>query len=126
MQFAALPQFRVLCCGGDGTIGWVLSVLDRLRDRITTVPPVGIIPLGTGNDLSRCLGWGGGYSGQDLNAVVAEMLIADVVPLDRWSLAFKANDPDVRVWMGGWCVSVAGRVGSHPAHHHEQLLLGGC
>ncbi len=47
-------------CGGDGTIGWILSTMDALefpRPR----PAIGIIPLGTGNDLSRSLNWGGKY-----------------------------------------------------------------
>ena len=44
--------------GGDGTVGWVLSSVRALRDlSATSIPPVGIIPLGTGNDLSRSFGW---------------------------------------------------------------------
>ena len=44
--------------GGDGTVGWVLGCLLELekKDR-RPVPPVGVIPLGTGNDLSRTFGW---------------------------------------------------------------------
>ena len=85
---------RMIVCGGDGSIGWVLSVMDMMKIPIgkrrfystyttnnktqycsvviQTIrfhfknilecrPAIGIIPLGTGNDLSRVLKWGGKY-----------------------------------------------------------------
>ncbi|CAJ0584403.1 unnamed protein product, partial [Mesorhabditis spiculigera] len=47
-------EARILIAGGDGTISFVLNDIDELENR----PPVAVLPLGTGNDLSRVLGWG--------------------------------------------------------------------
>ncbi|KAI4376798.1 hypothetical protein MLD38_014516 [Melastoma candidum] len=55
-------KIKVMVAGGDGTVGWVLGSLGKLnRQGRLPVPPVGIIPLGTGNDLSRSFGWGGSF-----------------------------------------------------------------
>lgn len=44
--------------GGDGTVGWVLGCLGELNKRgRLPIPSTGVIPLGTGNDLSRSFGW---------------------------------------------------------------------
>ena len=50
-----MKQLRILVCGGDGTVGWILSVLDELKLKVS----VAVLPLGTGNDLARSFGWGG-------------------------------------------------------------------
>ncbi|XP_061644086.1 diacylglycerol kinase theta-like isoform X2 [Phyllopteryx taeniolatus] len=91
--FRALPSFRVLVCGGDGTVGWVLGELEALRHQLACrEPPVGIVPLGTGNDLSRVLRWGAGYSGEDPAHILACADEADEVPMDRWTVLLDARD----------------------------------
>ena len=46
---------------------WVMSAIDEVGFRRN--PPVGVLPLGTGNDLSRSLEWGPGYSDTSLRWV---------------------------------------------------------
>ena len=72
--------YRVLVCGGDGTVAWVLGAVERLRYR----PAVAVLPLGTGNDLSRVLGWGKAYREGKLQATLADLDGAQVALLDRW------------------------------------------
>ncbi len=46
-----------IVCGGDGTVMWVINEMIKAQINIALMP-IGIIPLGTGNDFSRELGWG--------------------------------------------------------------------
>lgn len=47
--FRDVPHFRMLVCGGDGTVGWVLGVLETVRHKLAcSEPAIGIVPLGTG------------------------------------------------------------------------------
>eukprot|EP00397_Hematodinium_sp_SG-2012_P013551 GEMP01013765.1.p1 GENE.GEMP01013765.1~~GEMP01013765.1.p1 ORF type:complete len:768 (+),score=129.12 GEMP01013765.1:39-2306(+) len=81
---------RLVVAGGDGSVGWVLSWLDELdtqmEEPMPQWPPVAIVPLGTGNDLARVLGWGGSYCGESLRTFLLDVLDARVVQLDRWQL----------------------------------------
>lgn len=58
------------------------SLVDRVQMEFQ--PAVGVIPLGTGNDLARCLRWGGGYEGENLNKLLDKITRATAVMMDRW------------------------------------------
>ena len=95
--FRNIPHYRILACGGDGTVGWVLSCLDNVgQDAMCQSPPVGIVPLGTGNDLARVLRWGSGYTGgEEALALLRDMADAEEIKLDRWTVVFH-QDQDKR------------------------------
>ena len=74
-------NLRVIACGGDGTVGWVLSVIDDMN--LDYPPAVAILPLGTGNDLARTLGWGGGFNNESMEAFLNKVINGKQVKLDR-------------------------------------------
>ncbi|CAJ0601202.1 unnamed protein product [Cylicocyclus nassatus] len=83
--FDTLDCFRVLVCGGDGTVGWVLGAFDRLG--LHNKCQLGILPLGTGNDLARVLGWGHAfYDDTQLPQLIRTFERAHTRMLDRWSI----------------------------------------
>ena len=98
-SFRSVGRFRVLVCGGDGTVSWVLSLLDAAA--LESTPPVAVLPLGTGNDLARALGWGGGrgeWAGgaRDLMSTLEEVERAQVALLDRWMVGIENARPPRR------------------------------
>lgn len=104
----------ILVAGGDGTIAWLLNTIHKLSLKVCglyfllyyatlvhvtsvpiqtcfytkqPVPSVAIIPLGTGNDLSRVLGWGKEHDQHmDPVEILQKIQIAQEVKLDRYEM----------------------------------------
>ncbi|XP_059931805.1 diacylglycerol kinase delta-like isoform X3 [Gadus macrocephalus] len=83
--FQRFDTFRILVCGGDGSVGWVLSEIDTLS--LHTQCQLGVLPLGTGNDLARVLGWGAACDDDaQLPQILEKLERASTKMLDRWSI----------------------------------------
>jgi len=89
--FRKIVKYKILVCGGDGTIGWVLQCLDNAgQDSQCSNPPCAIVPLGTGNDLARVLRWGSGYGGdEEPLSLLRDVIEAEEIRLDRWTVVFR-------------------------------------
>ncbi|KAG6739777.1 hypothetical protein POTOM_057392 [Populus tomentosa] len=112
-------KLRILVAGGDGTVGWVLGSLTELhRQGREPVPPVAVIPLGTGNDLSRSFGWGGSFPFAWKSAVKRSLLRAITGPvcrLDRNPYSWESHNVGTIVailWLGdtSLCINFAADV----------------
>jgi diacylglycerol kinase family enzyme len=84
------PDDAVVACGGDGTASSLAAVV---ATRGADAPALGVVPLGTGNDLARVLGWRGW---SDVPALVTALAVAGRRWLDRWRIAGPGLDR-------GWC-----------------------
>ncbi|NXW35316.1 DGKH kinase, partial [Phaetusa simplex] len=82
--FQKFDNFRILVCGGDGSVGWVLSEIDKLSLHKQASCQLGVLPLGTGNDLARVLGWGGSCDDDtQLPQILEKLERASTKMLDR-------------------------------------------
>ncbi|KAK6159142.1 hypothetical protein DH2020_006456 [Rehmannia glutinosa] len=83
-------KLKIVVAGGDGTVGWVLGCLGELNKQgRLPLPPTGIIPLGTGNDLSRSFGWGGSFPFNWKSAVkrtLDKVAHGPIAHLDSWQV----------------------------------------
>jgi diacylglycerol kinase family enzyme len=81
--------------GGDGSIGSMLDKFSKVEvirqhlDKLIFVP----LPYGTGNDLSRALGWGGseGMWAKSLETLVWTLLNREKDKLTIWEIEFDAT-----------------------------------
>jgi len=101
--FGALKKpFRVVAAGGDGSIAWVLQGIDKTG--LGQYVEVIVLPLGTGNDLARVLGWGSGYDGINIGKFL-NLGENKAVPVhfDRWlvTVSLPSGD-DERFYMNNY------------------------
>lgn len=101
----------VIVGGGDGTVSWVMDMMESIDWRDTAPagesrrPHIAVIPMGTGNDLSRSLGFGSGFahitcccgcSGccrvHTLEKTLGTALAASKTTLDRWKIDVVAGN----------------------------------
>ncbi len=75
----------VVVAGGDGTISQIVKVITRLEKK----PQLGIIPIGTGNDLANSIGVLHLYKTQGLGALLKMILRCKVERVDILSLGNK-------------------------------------
>ncbi|XP_034187325.1 diacylglycerol kinase theta isoform X7 [Osmia lignaria lignaria] len=94
--FRHIKDYKILVCGGDGTVGWVLQCLDNVgQDSECSSPACAIVPLGTGNDLARVLCWGAGYTGdEDPLNLLRDVIDAEKSLLDRWTVVFHPEEKE--------------------------------
>jgi diacylglycerol kinase (ATP) len=99
VELAGACDGVLVACGGDGTAAAVLDAVHRSGRDV----PVAVIPLGTGNDLARHLGWPtSSPSAGRLDAWLAHAIAAPERRLDRWLLS--SPDGVERAWFNYWSI----------------------
>ncbi len=114
------PEDVAVACGGDGTAS---AVAEAIAAHGPAAPALGIVPLGTGNDLARVLGWSG--AGDNPQALLAALRVSARRQLDRW----RVEGPELsRTWCNYLSLGVDARVAQRFHHlrlRHPSLVRGG-
>jgi diacylglycerol kinase (ATP) len=109
-QQACMRGAALIACGGDGTASAVLEAAYQAHLACPghPAPPVGVLPLGTGNDLARVLGWRPrGQPTPSLHVSVERLQASTIVRLDRWMLLGPGRP---RPWYNYWSMGIDARI----------------
>jgi diacylglycerol kinase (ATP) len=97
----------MIACGGDGTVAATFEAAYQAHQRHPQLPApaVGILPLGTGNDLARACGWPTRtpHSAQAVDQALERLRRAGAGRLDRWVVS---GPGWTRAWYGYWSVGI--------------------
>lgn len=106
--FAKLPRYRILVAGGDGTAADILSTVQEVHRELNSlgnIPGIGILPIGTGNDLAAALGWGRGFRRRkQLPVFLDKVQRSQPVPIDRWEISI--NNTATRVFQNYFGIGI--------------------
>jgi len=95
-------KIKFVVGGGDGSIRWTLTVIDRIyADSSLSAHikyPLAILPLGVGNELSRCTGWSKAFalspfsSASDrLEEYLGYVDNGEDISMDRWNVTMSTG-----------------------------------
>ena len=76
---------------------------------------IGVVPLGTGNDMARVLGWGAQcHDEEKIPTILSEMEQSSFKLMDRWSIQYSPEaDLDISSMIAAITVSPLGRAAIH-------------
>ncbi|MDA8162504.1 MAG: diacylglycerol kinase family protein [Desulfobacteraceae bacterium] len=75
----------IVIAGGDGTVSAIVSILSKL----VNPPPFAILPLGTGNDIAKDIGWWKVWNLGGLPLFFTALKNGKIEPIDLWSCGEK-------------------------------------